>query len=231
MTRFAALLAAVLWPSLLIGTHARASIFCARRKVLPAAGVQYTFLRSIPGQGPASLRLYQGSWSPRRALLGCTWNDDAAAIRDYASLCRERAREFSDQLEEGLRVGSLFGEEDPCVSVGSPRLAREEGSRGRSLHRMKRGFIVPGTLWCGSGNKAPSFGDLGRLPVKLPPRCVCVCVNIPCVLLVFSGLFTETDSCCREHDQCKNTILSFHSQFGVFNTNIFTMSHCDCDKK
>uniref|UniRef100_A0A3B5A6S8 Phospholipase A2 group III n=1 Tax=Stegastes partitus TaxID=144197 RepID=A0A3B5A6S8_9TELE len=37
--------------------------------------------------------------------------------------------------------------------------------------------------------------------------------------------------CCREHDQCKHTILSFHSQFGVFNTNIFTMSHCDCDNK
>uniref|UniRef100_A0A665UDF1 Phospholipase A2-like central domain-containing protein n=1 Tax=Echeneis naucrates TaxID=173247 RepID=A0A665UDF1_ECHNA len=69
------------------------------------------------------------------------------------------------------------------------------------LHHHDRGFIVPGTLWCGSGNKAPSYADL------------------------------ETDSCCREHDQCKHTILSFHSDFGVFNTNIFTMSHCDCDNR
>ncbi|XP_063745126.1 group 3 secretory phospholipase A2 isoform X2 [Eleginops maclovinus] len=46
-----------------------------------------------------------------------------------------------------------------------------------------------------------------------------------------SGVFSDTDSCCREHDQCKDTILSFHSQFGVFNSNIFTMSHCDCDNK
>uniref|UniRef100_A0A3B5MVG4 phospholipase A2 n=1 Tax=Xiphophorus couchianus TaxID=32473 RepID=A0A3B5MVG4_9TELE len=68
-----------------------------------------------------------------------------------------------------------------------------------------RGFIVPGTLWCGSGNKAPSYADL--------------------------GVFSDTDSCCREHDQCKHTILSFQSDFGVFNSNIFTMSHCDCDNK
>uniref|UniRef100_G3PSE3 phospholipase A2 n=3 Tax=Gasterosteus aculeatus TaxID=69293 RepID=G3PSE3_GASAC len=67
------------------------------------------------------------------------------------------------------------------------------------------GFIVPGTLWCGSGNKAPSYADL--------------------------GVFSDTDSCCREHDQCQHTILSFHSQFGVFNSNIFTMSHCDCDSR
>lgn len=45
----------------------------------------------------------------------------------------------------------------------------------------------------------------------------------------FAGIFADTDSCCREHDHCKHTILSFHSQFGVFNRNIFTMSHCDCD--
>lgn len=191
MARFAPLLAAVLSSSLLIRTPAEASIFCARRKVLSAIGVHYTFLRSIPRQSPPSLRLYHGSWSNRRALLSCAWSDDAAAIRDYLSLCRERAREFSDRLEESLHIGSMFEAEDPCVSVAAPHLGertenrslrsvghavgssppgvQEEGSKGRSLHRMKRGFIVPGTLWCGSGNKAPSFGDLGRLLVRTLP--------------------------------------------------------------
>lgn len=46
-----------------------------------------------------------------------------------------------------------------------------------------------------------------------------------------AGVFSETDKCCREHDQCKHTITSFHIKFGVFNGNIFTMSHCDCDNK
>lgn len=180
MARFAPLLAAILSSSLLLRSPAEASIFCARRKLLPARGVHYTFLRKPPQQAPPSLRLYQGSWSHRRALLSCAWSDDAAVIRDYLSLCRERAREFSDHLEESLGIDSAFGAEDPCVSLASPNLggppgkrplrsvassppgAQENGSKGRSLHRVKRGFIVPGTLWCGSGNKAPSFGDLGR---------------------------------------------------------------------
>lgn len=180
MARFAPLLAAILSSSLLLRSPAEASIFCARRKLLSARGVHYTFLRNPPQQAPPSLRLYQGSWSHGRALLSCAWSDDAAVIRDYLSVCRERAREFSDHLEESLDIDSAFGAEDPCVSLAAPNLggppgkrslrsvdssppgARENGSKGRSLHRVKRGFIVPGTLWCGSGNKAPSFGDLGR---------------------------------------------------------------------
>lgn len=180
MTCFAALLAAVLSSSLLLRSPAGASVSCARRNPLSAGGVHYTFLRSPLQRAPPSLRLYQGSWSHGRALLSCAWSDDAAVIRDYSSLCRERAREFSDHLEESLDIDSVFGAEDPCVSLASPNLgappgkrslrsvhgsppgAHEDGSKGRSLHRVRRGFIVPGTLWCGTGNKAPSFGDLGR---------------------------------------------------------------------
>lgn len=239
MARFAPLLAAILSSPLLLRSPAEASIFCARGKVLSAKGVHYTFLRNTPRQPPPSLRLYQGSWSHRHALLSCAWTDDAAVIRGYLSLCRERAREFSDHLEESLDIDWAFGAEDPCVSLASPALgvgssapgAQEDGSKGRSLCRVKRGFIVPGTLWCGSGNKAPSFGDLGRFLPEQKEFILCPksrrVNNASCV----AGLFAETDSCCREHDQCKNTILSFHSQFGIFNSNIFTMSHCDCDKK
>lgn len=180
MARVAALLAAILSSSLLIRSPAEASVFCARRKVLSTNGVHYMFLRNTPRQAPPSLRLYQGSWSHGRALLSCAWSDDAAAIRDYLSQCRERAQEYSDHLEESLDTDSLFGAADPCVAVGAPNLGERtgkrrsagssppgvqgDGSEGRILHRVKRGFIVPGTLWCGSGSKAPSFGDLGRLP-------------------------------------------------------------------
>lgn len=185
MARVAALLAAILSSSLLIRSPAESSVFCARRKVLSTKGVHYMFLRNTPRQPTPSLRLYQGSWSHGRALLSCAWSDDAAAIRDYLSQCRERALEFSDHLEESLDTDSLFGAADPCVSVGAPNLGertgkrtlksvgssppgvQEDGSKGRILHRVKRGFIVPGTLWCGSGNKAASFGNLGRLPERI----------------------------------------------------------------
>ncbi|XP_022074344.1 group 3 secretory phospholipase A2 isoform X2 [Acanthochromis polyacanthus] len=199
-------------------TATSVSIFCIWTKVSPdEQEIHYIFMR----QAAASLRLYHSSWSGPRALRSCSWSDDAAVIHNYLSLCRERTQEFSDHPNDNFDLESMFvAEEEQCVSLASPGVGelpgrrqvrsvggpdRGERSEVRIHQRVKRGFIVPGTLWCGSGNKAPSYADL--------------------------GVFSDTDSCCREHDQCKHTILSFHSQFGVFNTNIFTMSHCDCDNK
>uniref|UniRef100_A0A665UD01 phospholipase A2 n=1 Tax=Echeneis naucrates TaxID=173247 RepID=A0A665UD01_ECHNA len=193
MTHIAALLVAVTAASQLGWGAPRDPVHCSWTRVLPTGEVHYTFLRG----GPPSERLYHSVWSrEERALLGCAWSDDAQAIREYLSRCRERAQDFSNDRDQSLDLDSLFGAEGRC---------HDEGSKVRGHRRAKRGFIVPGTLWCGSGNKAPSYADL--------------------------GVFAETDSCCREHDQCKHTILSFHSDFGVFNTNIFTMSHCDCDNR
>ncbi|XP_042250720.1 group 3 secretory phospholipase A2 [Thunnus maccoyii] len=223
MTRIAPLLAVILTSSLLSRTAAQTTILCAWTKVTSNQEAHYTFLR----QAASSLRLYHSVWSGERThLLGCSWSDDAALIQNYLSLCQERTQEFSDHPDdERFYLDSVFFEaEDVCVSLDSPELTelteragkrearsvggrqdRHERSEVKSHQRVKRGFIVPGTLWCGSGNKAPSYADL--------------------------GVFSDTDSCCREHDQCKDTILSFDSKFGVFNSNIFTMSHCDCDNK
>ncbi|XP_019134216.1 group 3 secretory phospholipase A2 [Larimichthys crocea] len=226
MTHIAPLLTVILASSLLTWTAAQASTLCTWTKTLPTKEVHYSFLRSDPRLSSPSLRLYHSSWSGERALLSCAWSDDAAVIQNYLSLCRERTDQFTDHPRQMFDVDSMFVEEGLCVSVASPgvggsgeragkRPARSVGgppeshrggrSEVRTHQRVKRGFIVPGTLWCGSGNKAPSYADL--------------------------GVFSETDSCCREHDQCKHTILSFQSEFGVFNSNIFTMSHCDCDNK
>ncbi|XP_071321442.1 group 3 secretory phospholipase A2 [Trachinotus anak] len=229
MTHAAPLLTVILTSSLLGLGAAEASVLCFWTKVLPNGEVHYSFLR----QDSPSVRLYHSAWSgERRALLGCSWSDDAAVIQNYLSLCLEgKEQDFSNQPDADLDLGSVFGAEERCVPVASPGVAelrwrtgkrlvrrsaggrpaaqnsqgQDERSKVKSHLRVKRGFIVPGTLWCGSGNKAPSYADL--------------------------GVFADTDSCCREHDQCKHTILSFHSEFGVFNSNIFTMSHCDCDNK
>ncbi|XP_075946097.1 group 3 secretory phospholipase A2 [Anarhichas minor] len=209
MTHIAPLLSLVLLSSLLSWTAAETSILCIRTKVLPNAEVHYSFLRSDPRQASPSLRLYQSAWSGERALLRCAWSDDAAVIQNYLSACRGRTQEFSDHPGENIDVESMLEAKELCVSVPSPGVSEVrsvgEHTGVRTHQRVKRGFIIPGTLWCGSGNKAPSYADL--------------------------GVFADTDSCCREHDQCKHTIPSFHSQFGIFNGNLFTMSHCDCDSK
>ncbi|XP_060924816.1 group 3 secretory phospholipase A2 [Limanda limanda] len=224
MTHMSALV--LLTSSLLLWTPAQASLLCLRTRVLPEDEVHHSFLR----RDSASLRLYHSAWSGERTLLGCAWSDDASLIQNYLSLCAENTHDFTDHPDPNLHLNSVFGPEERCVSLDSPgsegagwpwvnrplgsygglpeaekSQGQDERSEVRTHVRVKRGFIVPGTLWCGSGNKALSYADL--------------------------GVFSDTDSCCREHDQCKDTILSFHSEFGVFNKNIFTMSHCDCDNK
>ncbi|XP_015233515.1 PREDICTED: group 3 secretory phospholipase A2-like isoform X1 [Cyprinodon variegatus] len=69
--------------------------------------------------------------------------------------------------------------------------------------RRKRSWIFPGTLWCGTGSKAAEYEQL--------------------------GMFERADKCCREHDHCSDIIPAFTVNYGVFNPNFFTVSHCECD--
>ncbi|XP_053362867.1 uncharacterized protein proca1 [Clarias gariepinus] len=72
-----------------------------------------------------------------------------------------------------------------------------------SLRRSKRGFTYPGTLWCGAGNIADNYDQLGE--------------------------FAETDKCCRTHDHCPHVIHAFTSKYGFTNFKWHSISHCDCD--
>lgn len=67
------------------------------------------------------------------------------------------------------------------------------------------GFIYPGTKWCGPGNIASNFSDVGR--------------------------YAEEDQCCREHDLCPNVLLPGECRRGLCNSGPFTRSHCDCDAR
>ncbi|XP_070502672.1 phospholipase A2 large subunit-like [Chironomus tepperi] len=62
----------------------------------------------------------------------------------------------------------------------------------------------PGTKWCGPGNTANDFEDLGSDP--------------------------EVDKCCRAHDHCDN-IASGEEKYGLKNDDHFTRLHCLCDKE
>lgn len=190
MTHTAALLAVIF--TLVIHTAAQVSVSCIWTKSFPGGEVHRIFLLGNPRQPSPSLRLYHSSWSGQRALLGCAWSDDSAVVQNYVALCRERTRQFSQHPDDNVNFSSLFDSERLCASLASlgdetggeragKRPARsvnghspdptppethrgnDERSEGRSLQRVKRGFIVPGTLWCGSGNKALSYQDLGKL--------------------------------------------------------------------
>ncbi|XP_050539632.1 phospholipase A2 hemilipin-like isoform X1 [Daktulosphaira vitifoliae] len=65
------------------------------------------------------------------------------------------------------------------------------------------GFIYPGTKWCGPGNIAKSYSDL--------------------------GVYKKEDSCCREHDHCTRFLETGQCTDKLCNTSPYTRSHCDCD--
>ncbi|KAL6433854.1 hypothetical protein ACFW04_005822 [Cataglyphis niger] len=40
-----------------------------------------------------------------------------------------------------------------------------------------------------------------------------------------------TDACCREHDNCKDTIESMQTKYGLTNTAFYTRLRCSCDER
>lgn len=63
--------------------------------------------------------------------------------------------------------------------------------------------ILPGTKWCGLGDFAQYYDDVG-------PR-------------------VAVDVCCRAHDHCPVRLRGFHAGYGLVNFSVYTKSHCDCD--
>ncbi|KAJ8286270.1 hypothetical protein GJAV_G00036490 [Gymnothorax javanicus] len=186
--------------------------------------ILYSFLRESAEAHTNALRLYLSTWTSSHRLVDCVIVEEPAITEYYLSLCREkRSGNLLGHPEERLNVTRLLAPDSPCVTesvVGfeqSHRLRRDLQpadstlalqpnlalSAGPEVRRRKRSWIFPGTLWCGTGTKANAYDDI--------------------------GLFDKADRCCREHDHCSNVIPAFRVNYGVFNHNLYTVSHCDCD--
>ena len=79
---------------------------------------------------------------------------------------------------------------------------KREGGLNREFTLLQ---LPSGTKWCGGGNKAETYDDLGR--------------------------YKDLDTCCRAHDHCKKKVEGFSKDYGYWNWNMFTVSDCECDKK
>ncbi|KAK3550224.1 hypothetical protein QTP86_021249 [Hemibagrus guttatus] len=204
-------------------TSGRRSYFCFWTNYISNGQTHYMFLHQTTVGKERSFVLFDSIWNKENSLVECITSNKHAVIKSFSSQCwKARDRLFSDIPDERLNISVLTEPDGPCVDVGHltelrvpvrrtrdveniDRKAIYNGESFQKLKRSKRAWMIPGTLWCGSGNKASDFSDL--------------------------GLFEETDKCCREHDHCKQTIASFEFGFGIFNSNFFTLSHCDCDSK
>ena len=66
-------------------------------------------------------------------------------------------------------------------------------------------LIFPGTKWCGKGDLAQCYEDLGD--------------------------DQDLDMCCRDHDCCPFVIHPFTTGFNLFNYRFHSLLHCDCDQR
>ena len=69
--------------------------------------------------------------------------------------------------------------------------------------RRKRFLWAAGTKWCGPGDTAKTYWDLGEE--------------------------RAADVCCREHDHCDRQIPPFSSAYGRYNWRAYTVVDCRCD--
>nr|CAD7428571.1 unnamed protein product [Timema monikensis] len=61
------------------------------------------------------------------------------------------------------------------------------------------------TKWCGLGDLAQNYHDLGSE--------------------------TKIDKCCRSHDICPAKVRAHDSRYDLKNTDFYTKSHCECDRR
>ncbi|XP_015789690.1 uncharacterized protein LOC107366574 [Tetranychus urticae] len=84
---------------------------------------------------------------------------------------------------------------------------QSEANRGNStdsIYGFWRG-IIPGTKWCGPGDIAKDYFDVGQI--------------------------WEIDLCCRAHDHCPYRLKAFRTDYGLINLAFYTRSHCECDEE
>lgn len=75
----------------------------------------------------------------------------------------------------------------------------------RKKRALSDWLIVPHTKWCGRGQTADNYSQLGGA--------------------------SKADKCCRRHDHCKFNIYAMTTKWRLFNYRPFTISHCSCDMR
>ncbi|XP_042344384.1 group 3 secretory phospholipase A2-like [Plectropomus leopardus] len=177
---------------------------CLKSSAADDGKTRVTFLR----EDAAGVRsLYLTLWSEDTRPVACEVNTDPLVTDGYRTYCDTSGTQ-GQEIPQRFNISLLFAPDAPCAlsSSSAPkftRRTRSDGSAGKT--RKKRSWFFPGTLWCGTGSKASNYEQL--------------------------GMFQTADKCCREHDHCLHVILGLTKNYGLFNPNFFTVSHCNCDQR
>ncbi|XP_045056469.2 group 3 secretory phospholipase A2 isoform X2 [Desmodus rotundus] len=165
---------------------------------------------SFLGTDAQGLALFHAHWDGHGRLQSCSRQDEPELIAAFSALCAGEITQgiFIHTPGPELRraLATLRSQWEACrPSEESAAGVRQKRTPGPAHQRRKRGWTMPGTLWCGVGDSAGNSTEL--------------------------GVFRGPDLCCREHDRCPQTISPFQYDYGIRNYRFHTISHCDCDAR
>ncbi|CAH2048916.1 unnamed protein product, partial [Iphiclides podalirius] len=211
----------------LVGTVGPRSEEAERRE--PAAGVKPYTGRRV---GNDTLRMIYHhdqtvavvELGPGKLLLNCelieTYDeeDTGRLLRQLGRLNRPFGVTFRQMIKlmsQCQQVSKVEGVEAwdngrPETSAGHERGAAARlraggahaGLLGGSPLSLLQG-IIPGTKWCGTGDIAADYHDLGA--------------------------DRPLDRCCRTHDLCPTKVRAFSRRYNLTNNSLYSKSHCTCD--
>ncbi|XP_039360348.1 group 3 secretory phospholipase A2 [Mauremys reevesii] len=188
------------------GSFRGSDTFC----YMEAAGTAGTGYLSFLSRRSGALALVQSAWDGAGHLLACSIREEAWLTRLYRESCAKRPRSSPRSPARQRALDSLAQQIHVCsraepLAAGGARVRRAPVGEERGRRRTRRGWTVPGTLWCGAGDSAGSLNEL--------------------------GIFQGPDLCCREHDQCAEQLSALEYNYGIRNYRLHTISHCDCDTR
>ncbi|XP_070241935.1 group 3 secretory phospholipase A2 isoform X2 [Bos mutus] len=171
---------------------------------------------SFLGKDVQGLALFHARWDGHGRLQVCSRQDEPELTAAFRALCAGELTRGSfihtpgPELQRALAIlqrqwEACQGPAESPAGTREKRAAGQSGAPGIRHQRVKRGWTMPGTLWCGVGDSAGNSTELG----------------------VFQG----PDLCCQEHDHCPQTVSPFQYNYGIRNYRFHTISHCSCDAR
>uniref|UniRef100_V5ICG6 Phospholipase A2 n=1 Tax=Ixodes ricinus TaxID=34613 RepID=V5ICG6_IXORI len=159
-------------------------------------GVRRRVLTDVTQGGHRMVEMFLGATND--TVLDCNIVGDKALIEVILKLI---PKGFIDKVTQEEMQYFL----DLCDEQGTP-IKNRFNSFFKNIGKMLQSlFIFPGTKWCGAGDVAKNYDDLGRN--------------------------RGTDICCRAHDNSDDNIPALQTKHGITNRNLYTMTNCKDDRQ
>lgn len=146
------------------------STFCHLARPIPSSPLESL---SFLGKDAQRLALFHAHWDGHGRLQACSRQDEPELTAAFGALCAGEITRGSfihtPGPEQQRALATLRSQWEACQGPdGSSAGARKKRAAGQSGvpgvgHKLgKRGWTMPGTLWCGVGDSAGNSSELGE---------------------------------------------------------------------